>query len=117
MASLNKLLISGNLTRDPELRYTPKGTAVADITLAVNRDYTTEAGEKREEVTFVDVQAWAKLAELTAQMCQKGTHVFVEGRLQLESWEDKATGQKRTRLRAVAEGITFLSRLRPKEGE
>ncbi len=103
-------MLIGNLTRDPEVRYTPKGSAVADISIAVNRVYTADNGEKREEVTYVDVVLWARLAELAGQYLHKGRPVFIEGRLQMDSWEDKATGQKRSRLRVVGENIQFLDR-------
>src|SRR6059036_2839554 len=104
MASLNKVMLMGNLTRDPEVRYTPKGTAVAEIGLAVNRTFTAENGEKREETTFVDVTLWGRQAEVAAEYLKKGRPVFIEGRLQMDSWEDKTTGQKRTKLKVVAEG-------------
>jgi single-strand DNA-binding protein len=108
MANLNRVLLIGNLTRDPEVRYTPKGTAVADIGLAVNRVFTGEDGEKREEVTFVDVVLWSRLAEIAEQYLKKGRPVFIEGRLQLDSWDDKQTGQKRSRLRVVGENLQML---------
>jgi len=108
MANLNRVLLIGNLTRDPEIRYTPKGTAVADIGLAVNRVFSGEDGEKREEVTFVDVVLWSRLAEIAEQYLKKGRPVFIEGRLQLDSWDDKQTGQKRSRLRVVAENLQLL---------
>jgi single-strand DNA-binding protein len=108
MANLNRVLLIGNLTRDPEIRYTPKGTAVADIALAVNRVFTGEDGEKREEVTYVDVVVWSRLAEIAEQYLKKGRPVFIEGRLQLDSWDDKQTGQKRSRLRVVAENLQLL---------
>jgi len=108
MANLNRVLLIGNLTRDPEIRYTPKGTAVADVGLAVNRVLNTEEGERREEVTYVDVVLWARLAEIADQYLKKGRPVFIEGRLQLDSWDDKQTGQKRSRLRVVAENMQLL---------
>jgi single-strand DNA-binding protein len=108
MANLNRVLLIGNLTRDPELRYTPKGTAVTEIGLAVNRVYTGEDGERKEETTFVDVTLWARLAEIAGQYLKKGRPVFVEGRLQLDTWDDKQTGQKRSKLRVVAENIQLL---------
>jgi single-strand DNA-binding protein len=108
MANLNRVLLIGNLTRDPEIRYTPKGTAVAEIGIAVNRVFSGEDGEKREEVTFVDVTLWSRLAEIAEQYLKKGRPVFIEGRLQLDSWDDKQTGQKRSRLRVVAENIQML---------
>jgi len=108
MASFNKVILLGNLTRDPEVRYTPKGTAVADLGIAVNRTYTAENGEKREEVTFVDVTFWGRTAENAGQYLKKGRPVFVEGRLQLDSWDDKQSGQKRTKLKVVGEVLQFL---------
>jgi len=108
MASFNKVILLGNLTRDPEIRYTPKGSAVCDLGIAVNRVYTTEGGERREEVTFVDVVLWARLAEIAGEYLRKGRPVFIEGRLQMDSWDDKQTGQKRTKLRVVGETMQLL---------
>jgi len=108
MASFNKVILLGNLTRDPEVRYTPKGSAVCDLGMAVNRAYTTENGEKREEVTYVDVVLWARLAEIAGEYLKKGRPVFIEGRLQMDSWDDKQTGQKRTKLRVVGETMQLL---------
>jgi single-strand DNA-binding protein len=108
MASFNKVILLGNLTRDPEVRYTPKGSAVCDLGIAVNRVYTTEGGERREEVTYVDVVLWARLAEIAGEYLKKGRPVFIEGRLQMDSWDDKQTGQKRTRLRVVGETMQLL---------
>lgn len=108
MASYNKVLLIGNLTRDPELKYTPKGTAVARIGLAVNRRWRTESGEERDEVTFVDIDAFGRQAEVLAQHMKKGRPLFVEGRLRLDTWEDKNTHQKRSQLRVVLEGFSFL---------
>lgn len=108
MASLNKVMLIGNLTRDPEVRYTPKGSAVCDMAIAVNRRYVNDAGERQEEVTYLDVVLWDKKAELAAQYLSKGKPVFVEGRLQMDSWEDKATGQKRTKIRIICENMQFL---------
>ena len=108
MANLNKVLLLGNVTRDPEVRYTPKGSAVCDLGVAVNRAYTTDSGEKREEVTFVDVTLWGRTAEVASEYLKKGRPVFVEGRLQMDTWDDKQTGQKRTRLRVVAENMQLL---------
>jgi single-strand DNA-binding protein len=108
MASFNRVMLMGNLTRDPEIKYTPKGTAIADIGLAVNRNYTTESGEKREEVTFIDVTLWGRVAEIVGEYCKKGRPLFVEGRLQLDTWDDKATGQKRSKLKVVGENIQLL---------
>ena len=108
MASYNKVLLLGNCTRDPEIRYTPKGTAVAELGLAVNRVYTAENGEKREETTFVDVTFWGRQAEIVGEYLKKGRPVFIEGRLQLDTWDDKQTGAKRSKLRVVAEGMQLL---------
>lgn len=108
MASLNKVILIGNLTRDPEIRYTPKGSAVCDLGLAVNRRYTTESGERQEEVTFLDVVLWGKQAELAGQYLHKGRSVFIEGRLQMDTWEDKASGQKRSKIKIVSENMQFI---------
>src|SRR5947199_9325809 len=103
MASFNKVILLGNLTRDPEVRYTPKGSAVCDLGIAVNRAYTLDNGEKREEVTFVDVVLWARLAEIAGEYLKKGRPVFIEGRLQLDTWDDKQRGQTRSKLRLIGE--------------
>jgi single-strand DNA-binding protein len=108
MASLNKVMLIGNLTRDPEVRYTPKGSAVADLGIAVNRTYVTESNEKMQETTYVDVVVWSHLAEVAGRYLKKGRAVFVEGRLQMDTWEDKASGQKRSKIRVVAENLQFL---------
>jgi single-strand DNA-binding protein len=105
--NLNKVMIAGNLTRDPELRYTPKGTSLTEISLAINRTWTDE-GQKKEETTFVDVTLWGRTAEIAQQYLHKGNPAFIEGRLQLDTWEDKQTGQKRSRLRVVGENIHLL---------
>ena len=108
MANFNKVILAGNLTRDPELRYTPKGTAIAKFGLAINRNWTGEDGQKREEVTFVDIDAFGKQAEVIGQYLRKGRPVLVEGRLKLDQWDDKQTGQKRSRLGVVLEAFSFL---------
>jgi single-strand DNA-binding protein len=108
MASYNKVILMGNLTRDPELRYTPKGTAVARIGLAVNRVWRTETGENREETTFVDCDAYGRNAETLCQYLKKGNPVLIEGRLRLHSWEDKQTNQKQNRLRVDIEFFRFV---------
>lgn len=108
MASVNKVILIGNVTRDPEVKYTPKGTAVAEVGIALNRVYTADNGERREETTFVDVTFWGKQAELAGQYLTKGRPVYVEGRLQLDTWEDRQSGQKRSRLRVVGETLQFL---------
>ncbi len=108
MGALNKVMLIGNLTREPEIRYTPKGSAVCDLGLAVNRRYTTESGERQEEVTFLDVVLWSKQAELAGQYLHKGSPVFIEGRLQMDTWEDKASGQKRSKIKIVCENMQFI---------
>src|SRR3954468_5262268 len=108
MPNLNKVMLMGNLTRDPEIKYTPKGTAGADIGLAVKRVWASESGEKREEVTFVDVELWGRQAELAGEYLKKGRPVYIEGRLKLDTWDDKTTGQKRSKLRVVGENFQFL---------
>ena len=109
MASFNKVILMGNLTRDPELRYTPKGMAVAKIGLAVNRTWRSESGEQKEEVTFVDVDIWGRTAENVGQYMRKGSPILIEGRLRLDQWDDKQTGQKRSKLGVTAETVQFLS--------
>jgi single-strand DNA-binding protein len=108
MASLNKVLLMGNLTRDPELRYTPGGAAVCTLGVAMNRRYTTARGEDKEEVCFVDVEAWGKWAEACGSYLRKGAPVFIEGRLRYDQWEDRDTGKKRSRLVVTAERGQFL---------
>ncbi len=108
MASVNKVILVGNCTRDPEVRYTPKGTAVTDLGLAMNRYYSSDGGEKREETTFVDVTLWGRQAEVAAEYLKKGRPVYIEGRLQMDSWEDKNSGQKRSKLKVVGEQMQLL---------
>ena len=108
MASVNKVILIGNCTRDPEVRYTPKGTAVADIGMAMNRYFSSDGGEKREETTFVDVTLWGRQAEVAGEYLKKGRPVYIEGRLQLDSWEDKNTGEKRNKLKVVGEQMQLL---------
>jgi single-strand DNA-binding protein len=108
MASFNKVILLGNLTRDPEVRYTPKGTAVTELGMAVNRVYTADNGEKREETTFVDVTLWGRTAEIAGEYLKKGRPVLIEGRLQLDSWDDKQSGQKRSKLKVVGEGLQLI---------
>jgi single-strand DNA-binding protein len=116
MASFNKVILLGNLTRDPEVRYTPKGSAVCDLGVAVNRQYTLDSGEKREEVTFVDVVLWSRLAEIAGEYLKKGRPVFIEGRLQLDTWDDKQSGQKRSKLRVIGETMQLLGGRPPGAG-
>jgi single-strand DNA-binding protein len=109
MASFNKVILMGNLTREPDLRYTPKGTAVATLGLAVNRAWRTEAGELKEEVTFVDIEVFGRTAENVGKYMHKGSPLLVEGRLKLDSWEDKQTNQKRSKLKVVGETVQFIA--------
>lgn len=108
MANLNKVMLIGNLTRDPELRYTPKGTAVADIGLAINRVWSNDQGQKQEETTFVDVTLWGRQAELAQQYLSKGRGAYIEGRLQMDTWDDKETGKKRSKLKVIGETLQFM---------
>ena len=109
MASFNKVILLGNLTRDPQVRYTPSGTAVAEIGLAVNRYwFDKQSNSRREETTFVDVTLWGRDAEVAGEYLAKGRPVLIEGRLQLDTWDDKQTGQKRSKLRVVAERMQML---------
>jgi single-strand DNA-binding protein len=107
-------MLIGNLTRDPELRVTPKGTSICQFGLAINRTWKDDAGQTREDVTFVDCEAWGKAGENIAKYMTKGRQLFVEGRLQLDQWEDKQTQQKRSRLKVVVENSQFLGS--PKDG-
>ena len=109
MASFNKVILLGNLTRDPQVRYTPSGTAVAEIGLAVNRNwFDKQTNSRREETTFVDVTFWGREAEVAGEYLAKGRPVLIEGRLQLDTWDDKTTGQKRSKLRVVCERMQML---------
>jgi single-strand DNA-binding protein len=108
MPALNKVLLMGNLTRDPELRVTPKGTPICQFSLAINRQFKMESGETREEVIYVDIEAWGKQGETIAKYCTKGRPLYVEGRLRLDQWEDKNTKEKRSRMKVVLEQFQFL---------
>lgn len=109
MANLNKVMIIGNLTADPDVRTTPRGNTVAELRLAVNRISSgPNEGERREETTFLDVTCWGRTAEIAGQYLAKGRPVFIEGRLQQDTWEDKQTGQKRSKIRIVAENMQLL---------
>jgi single-strand DNA-binding protein len=108
MPNLNKVMIMGNLTRDPEIKYTPKGMAIAVFGVAVNRVWTNEAGEKQEEVTFIDIEMFGRKAEVVGEYFKKGKPIYVEGRLKLDSWEDKTSGQKKSKLKVVGETFEFL---------
>lgn len=105
--SYNRVLLMGNLTRDIELRHTPKNTAVAQVGLAVNRKYRTQDGEQREEVTFVDCDAFGRTAEVMAQYLRKGRPVFIEGRLKLDQWQDQQ-GNNRSKLKVIVESFQFI---------
>ena len=110
-ANFNKVLIMGNLTRDPELRYLPNGTAVTSFTIASNRTYTLQTGEKKEEVAFIRVVVWGRRAETSAEYLNKGSSAFVEGRLQSRTWEAQ-DGQKRSTVEIIADNVQFLGRPR-----
>jgi single-strand DNA-binding protein len=116
MANLNKVFLIGNLTADPELRYTPNGTAVADLRLAVNREFSSREGDRRSETLFVDAVVWQRQAENCSQYLSKGSPLMVEGRLQLDTWENQR-GEKRSKIRVVAENVQFLGRPRDKTDE
>ena len=107
MANFNKVMLVGNLTRDPELKHTPSNQAVANIGLAMNRQFQTREGERREEVTFVDCEAWGRQAEVMAQYLSKGRPVFIQGRLKLDTWQDK-DGGNRSKLKVVVENFQFV---------
>jgi len=109
MASYNKVILLGNLTRDPELRVTPKGTAICQFGLAVNRKFRDASGSTREEVTFVDIEAWDKQGENISKFCTRGSPLLVEGRLKLDQWDDKTSGQKRSKLKIVLENFQLVS--------
>jgi single-strand DNA-binding protein len=109
MASFNKVLLMGNLTRDVELKYTPNGNqAVANFGIACNRRFKTQSGEEREEVTFVDCEAWGRTAEVMSQYLSKGRPVFIEGRLRLDTWQDKTTNENRSKLKVVVDTFQFV---------
>ena len=110
MAQLNKVFLMGNLTRDPELRRLPSGSAVTELGLALNRSYTGKDGEKREEVVFIDVTVWDRQAETCCQYLKKGRAVHVEGYLKMDSWDDKSTGEKRSKIKVQADRVQFLDR-------
>ena len=108
MPNYNKVILMGNLTRDPEVKYTSGGTAIAKLGMAINRTWTNKEGEKQEETTFVDVDAFGRQAEVIGQYLKKGRPVMIEGRLKLDQWDDKQTGQKRSKLGVTLEGFQFL---------
>jgi single-strand DNA-binding protein len=108
MASFNKVILMGNLTRDPEKRVTQSGMSICKIGLAVNRTYTGQDGERKEEVTFVDCDAFGKQADTIAQWMSKGKGILIEGRLRMDEWQDKTTGQPRTKLGVVIDNFQFV---------
>ena len=108
MASFNKVLLMGNLTRDPEVRVTPGGLTIAKLGLAVNRRYRTKEGEQKEEVTFVDIDAFGVQAETIQKYCSKGSGIFVEGRLRLDQWQDPKSGENRSKLNVVLDNFQFV---------
>lgn len=114
--NFNKVFIAGNLTRDPELKYTPGGAAVCSFGVAINNKWTDKSGEKHESVTFVDCDAWSRTAEVIAEHLSKGSPIFVEGRLQLDQWTDK-DGQKRSKLKVVCERMQFVGSKRDEQSQ
>ena len=114
-ATLNRVFLMGNLTRDPELRYVPSGTAVASFDIAVNRVYATQSGEKKEETSFVRIVVWSRRAEVCAEYLTKGSPVFVEGRLRSRSWETQ-DGQKRNTIEVIANNVQFLRGAQKQKG-
>jgi len=109
VSSYNKVLLMGNITRDVEVRYTPNtNTAIANLGLAVNRKWKDQSGQMKEEVTFVDVEAFGKTAENIAKFFGKGKPIFIEGRLKLDQWDDKNDGSKRSKLKVIAESFEFI---------
>lgn len=117
MPNLNQVNLIGNLTRDPELRVTPKGTAICAFSLAINRKFKDDSGGEREEVTYVDCEAWGKAGENIAKYCTKGRPLYVGGRLKLDQWEDKTTKEKRSKMKVVVEQFQFLGGDRPQQGD
>jgi single-strand DNA-binding protein len=117
MPNLNRVFLMGNLTRDLELKYGKNGQPVTNLRLAVNRTYTTQSGEKKEEVCFVTVVVWGKQAEACHTYLKKGSTIFTEGRLQYRTWDDEATGTKKSVLEVVADRVQFLDKKRKEDGE
>ena len=116
MRGFSKAIITGNLTRDPELRSTPNGASVCSFSVAVNRTYRDASGEQKEDVSFIDCSAWGKLGEMISQYAKQGTGVLVSGRLDQRSWEDKTTGSKRSRVEIVVEDFNFTGAARDNGG-
>lgn len=107
--NLNRVTVAGNLTRDPETKFLANSQAVASFGLAINRRWKDRDGQAKDETTFVDIEAWGRTAELCGQYLAKGRNVYIEGRLKLESWDDKATGAKRSKLKIVADSVQFIN--------
>lgn len=116
MRGFSKAIITGNLTRDPDLRTTPNGSSVCSFSVAVNRVYRDSSGKQQEDVSFIDCSAWGKLGEMIGQYAKKGSGVLVSGRLSQRSWEDKTTGQKRSRIEIVVEDFNFTSSASERNG-
>ena len=116
MRGFSKAIIAGNLTRDPELRKTPSGTSVCSFSVAVNRIYRDSSGAQQEDVSFIDCSAWGRLGEMIGQYAKKGSGVLVSGRLDQRSWEDKTTGQKRSRVEIVVEDFNFTGNANDRDG-
>ncbi len=116
MRGFSKAILTGNLTRDPELRSTPNGASVCSFSVAVNRVFRDSSGNQQEDVSFIDCSAWGKLGEMISQYARKGTGVLVSGRLDQRSWEDKTSGQKRSRVEVVVEDFNFLTGMERGEG-
>lgn len=114
---MNICILKGNLTRDPELRYTPKGTAVAGFGVAINRTWLDESGQKREEVDFFDCEAWGKTGEFVGKFFTKGKPILITGRLKLDQWDDKQSGQKRSKVKVVVERVDFCGGDKPSDGQ
>jgi single-strand DNA-binding protein len=110
MADLNKVFLMGRLTFDPELRYTPSGSSVTELRMAVNRVWTGRDGDRKEETLFIDVTAWDRQAEICCQYLKKGSQVHIEGSLKMDSWDDKTTGEKRSKIKVLADRVQFLDR-------
>src|SRR5688500_1821067 len=116
-ASFNRVMLMGNLTRDPQMRFTPSNTAICEFGLACNRKFKTASGEDRDEVTFVDITAFGRSAEVINQYCRKGKPIFIEGRLKYDTWEDKNGGGKRSKLSVVVDNFQLLGSPRDSGGE
>jgi single-strand DNA-binding protein len=117
MASFNKVILMGNLTRDPQMKYLPSQTPVAEFGLATNRRFKTQSGEEKEEVTFVDCAAFGKQAEVINRWCRKGKQLFIEGRLKFDTWDDKNGGGKRSKLSVIVENFQFVGSREQSDGE